>query len=425
MKFLPSVLITASLLLPSYGDDMAPMLEVLPLNSTLREVTIPRFDKDLKRVAYLKSDLMEILADGEKVDGRQNIMVDCTGIRLRMPSFNDSGDIHVDMNRARYRITPGVLTVREKITVNSDRFALVGSGGVFHLDSRRGFLFGPLDCEIFAEPQPQANLMNHKPALAFFASASLSAQETVYKPTSQAELLEIDRLALSSAGSIEREESLNSDFLAGQLAEATNADELLGEFSRQVDSNSLNLLIQNPPKPAPAAAAQPPIKDPSLTIHCDGGGFFDGNANVLVFLRNVVVKESRFTLKAAEEMKVFFSEAPPKEGEKPKDDDRPDLSIGDVKTLIATGGVNFTGVDQDGNPIEATAQTASYDEASRKLILKDGKPTFWLKKGDKQIQMISADDNGSIAIDLSGENIHAVTSKTGWTFAGKDFQKEN
>lgn len=424
MKLLPSALITVSLLQPLSGDDMAPMLEVLPLNSTLKEVTIPRFDKDLKRVAYLKSDLMEILADGDKVDGRQNIMVDCTGIRLRMPSFDESGDIQVDMNRARYRITPGVLTVKERITVNSDRFALLGVGGIFHLDSRRGFLFGPLDCEIFPEPQPQANLMNAQTPLAFFASATLSAQEPVYKPTSQAELLAIDRLALSAAGKIDKEESRNSDLLARQLTESTNADQLLGEFSRQVESDSLNLLIQNPPKLDPAAAAQPPIKDPSLTIHCDGGGFFDGNANVLVFLRNVVVKESRFTLKAAEEMKVFFNEAPPKEGSKPKDDDMPDLSIGDVKTLIATGGVNFTGVDQDGNPIEATAQTASYDEASRKLILKDGKPTFWLKKDDKQIQMISVDDHGSIAIDLSGESIHAVTSKTGWTFAGKDFQKK-
>lgn len=402
------------------------MLEVLPLNSTLSNVTIPRFDKERQRVAYLKSDLMEILADGEKVAGRQNIMVDCTGIQLRMASPDDSGDIQVDMNQARYRITPGVLTVKEKIMVNSDRFALVGIGGVFHLDSRRGFLFGPLDCEIFPEPQPQANLMNPKSAVALLASATLSAQEPVYTPTSAAVLLEIDRLALSSANELQKEDSLNSSFLAEQLAESTSADQLLAEFSQQVQSNSLSLLIQNPPKPAPAAAAQPPIKNPSLTIHCDGGGFFDGNANLLVFLRNVVVEEKRFTLKAAEEIKVFFSAAPPKEKEeKEKDDNMPELSIGDVKTLIATGGVNFTGVDQKGNPIEATAETASYDEIGKKLILKDGKPTFWLKNGDKQIQMISEDNNGSITIDLSGEFLKASTSPTGWTFAGADLQEKN
>ena len=87
--------------------ELSPSLEVLPLNSTLSDVTIPRYDENQNRVAYLKSDLMEILADGPPVDNRQPIMVDCTGIKLRMAYEAADGEVSVDMERSSLPRQPG------------------------------------------------------------------------------------------------------------------------------------------------------------------------------------------------------------------------------------------------------------------------------------------------------------------------------
>lgn len=400
----------------------APTLEVLPINSTLSNVTIPRFDENFNRIAFLKADLMEILADGGMVDGRQPIMVDCSGIQLRMKNENLMGDVRVDMKRARYRLRPGVLTVQEEIIANSNQFKIRGNGGVFHLDTRRGFLFGPLECDIFEKPKAQA--MNTAPsfppllvALAMSSPAMLSAQLPVHRPPSVAELLETDRHALSEQGRVQGEQGRLAAALARQNETLVEADRLLAQFSAQVESKSLNLLVQNPPKTAPENDEPPEIKDPDLSITCDGGGFFDGNASLLVFLRNVIVTEKRFTLKANQELKVFFSDAEPKESDDKTDPgEAPEISIGEVKTLVATGGINFSGVDKDGNPFEASAATAFYDNQKNQLILKDGKPTFRATTPRGVLKFKAESNEASIRIELSETSFSAHTSPNGWQF---------
>lgn len=408
----------------------SPTLEVLPINSTLSDVTIPRFDENHRRIAFLKADLMEILADGSMVDGRQPIMVDCSGIQLRMKNEAQIGDVSVDMKRARYRLQPGVLTVQEEIVALSDQFQLKGIGGIFHLDTRRGFVFGPLECHIFEKPKAQAmttpaSLQSLSLMLAISFSATLSAQLPTHRPPSEAELLETDRLALPEQGNVRNEQLRLGTALEQQRESLAEADRLLAQFSEQVESQSLNLLVQNPPKPAPEIDEPPEVKNPELSITCDGGGFFDGTANLLVFLRNVVVTEKRFTLKANREIKVFFSESKPKnkKGDKKEDKDTkgdddktPEINIGEVKTLIATGGINFSGIDKEGNPFEASAATASYDNEKNQLILKDGKPTFraTTPRGVLKFKAESAD--ASVRIELSETSFTAHTSPDGWQF---------
>ena len=433
------------------GGGLSPSLEVLPLNSTLSDVTIPRYDEDQNRVAYLKADLMEILADGEPVNERQPIMVDCTGIQLRMAYEAVDGEVSVDMERARYRLTPGVLTVQETIVARSPRFHITGTGGVFHLDSRRGFIFGPVECEIFPKQlahQPTMNLPIH----ALLASTGFLAMNPGYNPPSAAELLMVDGLAksarLQSYNPPSADELLDVERLAkpfqskilssqkdiatstrNKQAESKKADQKLLQFAADVDTESLNLLIQNPPPADPAAGAKPPLENPEFTIHCDGGCFFDGNENLLVLLRNVVVKEARFTLKAQEEIKVFFDAAPEEKKEKDDDKDKGEdiaqLNISDVKSLVATGGVQFSGIDKDGNPVEASAATAFYDDKIKVLILKDGSPTFWTKKGNRELHLQAEKPGASVRIELGGDAMSAQTSADGWKFGAKGLPKKN
>ncbi|MGJ8724538.1 MAG: hypothetical protein ACSHYB_08275 [Roseibacillus sp.] len=406
-----------------YSSELSPSLEVLPLNSTLSDVTIPRYDENQNRVAYLKADLMEILADGKPVEGRQPIMVDCTGIQLRMAYEAVDGDVSVDMKHARYRITPGVLTVQETITARSPRFHITGNGGVFHLDSRRGFIFGPLDCDIFSKQTAHHPTMLH-PFHALLASTSLLVANSGHKPPSAEALLEVERLAKSSRSEIQASQQQIEQTTSENQAESKLADQRLMQFAEDVESKSLNLLIQNPPAPNAAVGGNPPLKDPEFTIHCDGGCFFDGNENLLVLLRNVVVKEARFTLKAQEEIKVFFNaaaEEDKKDNDKEGDKDQgAKLNITDVKNLVATGGVHFSGIDKEGNPVEATAATAFYNDQDKVLILKDGNPTFWTKKGKGEMHLRAADKNASVTIELAGKSMSAHTSAGAWNFGAKN-----
>ena len=405
-----------------YADELSPSLEVLPLNSTLSDVTIPRYDENQNRVAYLKADLMEILGDGEPVGKRQPIMVDCTGIQLRMAYEAVDGEVSVDMERARYRLTPGVLTVQETIVARSPRFHITGTGGVFHLDSRRGFIFGPVDCDIFSKKlayQPTMNLPIH----ALLASTGFLAMNPGHNPPSAEELLMVESLAKPAQPAILSSQSEIKMSTSEGLVESKEADQKLLQFAEDVDYESLNLLIQNPPAVNPPMGAKPPLEDPEFTIHCDGGCFFDGNENLLVLLRNVIVKEARFTLKAQEEIKVFFNAAPEEDeaddADKEKKEDVAQLNISDVKNLVATGGVNFSGIDKDGNPVEASAATAFYDDKTKVLILKDGNPTFWTKKGNRELHLRAEKAGASVRIELGGDAMSAQTSADGWNFGAK------
>jgi hypothetical protein len=405
---------------------MSPRLKVLPLNSTLSNVTIPRFDGDKNRVAYLKADLMEILADGPPVGEDQPRMVDCTGIQLLMQNAGETGEITVNMKRARYRLTPGVLTVKEDITAHSELFTLQGSSGVFHLDTQRGFVFGPLECDIFEKPEPEAMIPNPlTPGIALMAALTtpILAQAPEYRPLTKEQLFNLELLALPAANEVREGQKQLGSMLKQQQETTNQADQLLAQFAGEVESDSLNLLIQNPPKAANAANQPPEIKEPSYKITCDGGGFFDGNANLLVLLRNVVVTEERFTLRASKEIKVFFKDAEAKE-EKPAEeggeDEGPDVDIGEVKTLVATGGVNFSGVNKDGDPFEASAETASYNQETNQLILKDGRPTFRTVTPRGVMQMNSEDEDANVVITLMENTFSAQVSDTGWVFQGEE-----
>ncbi len=411
------------------AEELSPTLQVLPLNSRLRQVIIPRYDSSRQRVAYLSSDLMEVLADGEETaNGQQPIMVDCTDLSLQMKT-SLHGNIAVGMERARYRMVPGILSVSEKITATSPTFQLQGDGAIFHLDTRRGFLFGPIHCGFVSDKLhslSSLSSMNISPIFPLIpllvSTQELSYSQETRPTTSKAELARVETLARSSKPSIEKLNRAVEEQETDNKSLSKKADMALSDFQDTVDSESLTRLIvatQEEKQEEPETPA--PLKNPDITITCDGGCFFDGNQNLLVLLRNVVVNERRFTLTARNELKVFFLSEEPKEDK--DEDDLSSLNITDIDRLAATGGVNFSGIDKDGNPVEATAETATYEDQTKTLFLKGGKPTFWIKKGKAQFQLQAANESAHVKIEMGPDGLTAVTSEDGWKIGGKDIQR--
>ena len=121
----------------------------------------------------------------------------------------------------------------------------------------------------------------------------------------------------------------------------------------------------------PVQAAAPKIDPDGIHITCDGGMFFDIDKGQVVFLKNVVVKHPDFKLTCANELKIFLDqkEAPPG-GEKPTGPD----AFGDIKNIVATGGVKIVRENEKGLPLVATADTASHDAKSGDTVLRGGYP---------------------------------------------------
>ncbi|MES2981913.1 MAG: hypothetical protein V4727_06340, partial [Verrucomicrobiota bacterium] len=153
------------------------------------------------------------------------------------------------------------------------------------------------------------------------------------------------------------------------------------------------------PTPAEGAPLEITPGPNDTVIKCDGGMYFDAEAGVLVYLKNVTVTDPRFTLNGADELKVFFDKKEPKKpasGDK-KDADKkevekkeatkkpeasgPTANFGDVKKLIATGTVRLVQKSVAGkDPVEASGGILTYDVPKGEIIISQRYP--WVKQGN-------------------------------------------
>ena len=91
------------------------------------------------------------------------------------------------------------------------------------------------------------------------------------------------------------------------------------------------------------------------------------------------------------------------------------MCIRDSKSLVASGGINFTGIDEKGNPIEASAATAFYEDEKKVLILKGGRPSFWLKQDKLEVQKRAENANAFLEIRFTEKGtVDVTTSGDGW-----------
>jgi hypothetical protein len=138
--------------------------------------------------------------------------------------------------------------------------------------------------------------------------------------------------------------------------------------------------------------------------------FFDGEEGVLVYLSNVRLRNPQFDLECREQLKIFLEseerggeptgvgrkpgnpggdkagpagsagaagEPAAGAGEEPGGGDKlfGGGRFGSVRQIVATGAVQVTRKDPNGEPVTATADSAIYEAASGDVILRGGFPT--------------------------------------------------
>lgn len=361
-------------------------MEFLPNGSVLHDVLLPRYDKDRKLVGDLKAEIMTLI-NPEKIEG-ENVF-----IKFYNPDRSLRGN--VQLKKAIFNQTTSYLRADEPVKITSDKLVAKGSGLIYDLQNGQGFFIGPATTWIsYTEPltsmRPTTNQTAAFLALCFAPSLAIAAPPA---NVSEAELAEIKTAAASTRPELDSKSNTVEATLKADLAAGKAASDAAHSF---VKTGKLEGISTEPAEEGAPLEVAPGPDD--TIIKCDGGMYFDAEAGVLVYLKNVSVADPRFTLTGADELKIFFDKKEPKkpapsdkkdtdekEGDRKKATKKPEASgptanFGDVKKLIATGTVRFVQKSVDGKePIEASGGILTYNVPTKEIIISQRYP--WVKQG--------------------------------------------
>lgn len=349
-------------------------ISLLPDGSVLKGVLLPRYDEQRNLVGDLKAETMTLI-DPEHVQG-ENVL-----IRFYNPDRSLRGK--VALKNALFDQVKSRLSAKEPVEITTDRLTAKGTGLVYAFKEGVGFLRGPANTRISAPPTIS---MNANP----FASAALVAlclapSPLIAAPPAFVTAEEIAAIKAQVASVQPETEKLNASAqtaLDADIAQGAKASAAAVAF---INTSGLETVATGEPGkvPGPKPLDINPGPDDTV-ITCDGGMYFDADEGVLVYLKNVVVKDPRFDLKGANQLKVFFDKKPvDKEDADKKDAGKtagPAANFGDVRKLIAEGAVVLNQKAVDGkDPVQASGSVLTYDIPTGEIIIHGGFP--WVKQG--------------------------------------------
>lgn len=372
-----------------------PAVSMLPDGSELKDVTIPRYDENRRLTTVLRSEKM-ILVNSEQIVG------ETVAIEFFNPDQSPRG--RIDLQQAVFYQGKGLVVATEAVEMKSDRMRTYGTALHYSIEQGKGFLTGPV-VSIIENP---AETSMHTPNSPLRATAllgmSLLTQALLAAPpppVTAREIAAIKTDAASKAAEAEASGAAAHASLETDLASASQATKDLTAF-----------LVDAAAPAIPPAAVPPPAKPlevktgPNDTvINCTGGAYFDAEAGVLVYLKNVTVKDPRYDMTGADELKIFFEKKPPEEkkeadpepsvvdedqlppeattSDKSADKKKSGVSgdmgakFGDVERIVATGAVRIDQKPVDGKePIKASGAIFTYNLKTDQMILRGGYPWF-------------------------------------------------
>lgn len=362
-------------------------MALLPNGSVLHGVLLPRYDKNRNLVGDLKAEIMTLI-DSEQIQG-ENVL-----IKFYNPDRTLRGKVQLE--KALFNQSTSHLRANEPVEINTDNLVAKGSGLIYAFQNGQGFLIGPATTWI-SYPEPSTSMRTTPTKTAALLALCLAPSIAIAAPpanVSDAELAQIKKEAASVETKLVAQSENIQATLAADLTEAKKASDAAHGFVKAGELKE----IPTEPTAAEGAPLEVAPGPNDTVIKCEGGMYFDAEAGVLVYLKNVTVNDPRFTLTGADELKVFFDKKEPKkttpenkkgEGEKkdPKDATKkpgaigPTANFGDVKKLIATGTVRLVQKGVAGKEaVEASGGILTYDVPKGEIIISQRYP--WVKQGN-------------------------------------------
>ncbi len=364
---------------------LGPMMDNLPAGSMLRDVRIPIFDKRLERMALLQSRFLKVVTKRDLV---------AENIALRYFQ-DDSILIRMTMGSADFSLTTGVLTAHQAVTLDTEKLKGGGTGGVFHLESRSGFVRGPAFSRLISErPQKVSATRIDTPAPIRGSPPILSPLATAFtgpEGLTGRERRIVDSLLEARTKSVIANRAPTRNFMTQSRQFIGRAEADLRSFSNTVELSEARLLA-NLPKRSPDTLL-PKQHEGEIVITAEGGIFLNPERGHISYLRNIRILDPRFTLTGGGHLRVFF---PPQEltraiqeSEQPSDSGEasPDRGSGDrnEKTFselvdpylfVVSGGVRMELSDRSRMvpPVVATGETVVIDRRTGDIVLQGGTP---------------------------------------------------
>lgn len=354
---------------PSAGQKKNPV-SLLPDGSVLNGVLLPRYDTDRNLVGDLKARTMTLI-DPEHVKGEDVL------IRFFNPDRSLRGK--VALKNALFDQVKSRLSAEEPVEITTDRLVARGTGLVYAFQDGEGFLRGPAETWISAPPTTTSMNSRQLPNATLIALCLAQAPLIAAPPAfvTEEELAELKAQSASVQPQADETNAATATNLAADTAAGDQAGKAALAF---INTSGLKNIATAEPEKQPDAKPLDVKAGPDDTvITCDGGMYFDADEGVLVYLKNVTVKDPRFELKGADQLKVFFDK-------KPADAKAPEKvtalagNFGDVKKLIANGTVVLRQKSVGGKqPVEASGGLLTYDIPTGEIIISQRYP--WVKQG--------------------------------------------
>lgn len=362
-----------------------PAISLLPDGSRLKGVMLPRYDENHVLEGILSADTITLVNPGEAAG-------EAVLVELFNPDRTSRG--RAEFAKATFFQDDGLLKSDQPVSIRTDRMSATGSGIHYAMDSGKGFMLGPATTTILQKTTETTMTFPDTPlratvalGVSLFSQALLAAPQPPVSPAEKAAIQKDGetRAPAAAAAAQAAKTSLATDLADGEKASQTAA----GFIAAAGIANPADAPVPPPDKPLDLA------NGPADTvIHCEGGFYFDPEEGVLVYLKNVTVKDPRFNLSGANELKIFFSKkepAPPAEkpDKKPNDtpprdrDEKPSpfggatANFQDVEKIVATGAVR---IERKGAPGEDELQASGaifiYNVKADEITLSGGYPWF-------------------------------------------------
>jgi lipopolysaccharide export system protein LptA len=370
-----------------------PAFGLLPDGSELKNVILPRYDENRRLVSVVSAKAMTIVGAGE---------IAGDAVTVLFYNSDQTQRARVDFSNAVFNQQKGQLTTKDPVHMQSDRMSTRGGGLYYSLAQSKGFMLGPVTTNIQAPP---TETTMHAPKSPLRTTAllgiSLVTQSLVAappKPLTTDEAAAIQADAASKAAAASAAQALARKNLDSDAADAATVSKDVSTFLTQADLPAAD----SEPVPAPAKPLEIQSGPNDTLIHCEGGMYYDADEGVMVYLKNVTVKDPRFNLSGANELKIFFekkpakatkddSQEPPKSPApdtapeaagkaKPGGQGSPGAGFGEVERIVATGAVLIEQKAAPGkDPIHASGAIFTYNVKADQIILSGGYP--WYTQG--------------------------------------------
>lgn len=362
-----------------------PALSLLPPGSELKGVMLPSYDTRHRLTSVLKAEVMR-LVNPDQIEG--------TTVAIEFFNPDETSRGRIDLTRAMVDQNKGMLTTRQPVEIKFDGLKANGTGIYYNFEKGKGFLLGPATTIIHHPPATTMNSQDSPIRAMALAGMSLLAPSLLAAPPpaiTEAQLAAIRADAATRAPAAEAKATEARTHLETALADSEAASQAAATFLVQADLPAM--------KPDDATPVAKPLEVPAgpdnTVISCDGGIYFDPDDGVLVYLKNVTVKDPRFNLSGANEVKIFFEKKPPSEKKDGKKDDKEPgksdkskpgfgggaaANLGDPERVVATGVIKIDQKPTDGKePIQASGAVFTYNVRTDEATISGGFP--WVRQG--------------------------------------------